>query len=70
MSNWQRLVWNQREALLAGLGVTVEACAMAFAFAVVFAAAWLALGLQSSGYLAETFRGGIEVVPRGHREAA
>jgi polar amino acid transport system permease protein len=35
-----------------------------------FAAAWLALGLQSSGYLAETFRGGIEALPRGHREAA
>ena len=35
-----------------------------------FTAAWLALGLQSSGYLAETFRGGIEAVPRGHREAA
>src|SRR5207244_7849087 len=28
------------------------------------------LGLQSSGYLAETFRTGIEGVPRGQREAA
>ena len=35
-----------------------------------FAAGWLALGLQSSGYLAETFRAGIEGVPRGQREAA
>jgi polar amino acid transport system permease protein len=115
-------VWNQRDALLAGLVVTVEVCAIAFVFAVIvglvlclvrmyvkplrpvaitlieffratpilvqllwvnyvwpslfgfpdsfFAAGWLALGLQSSGYLAETFRGGIEAVPRGHREAA
>ena len=35
-----------------------------------FAAGWLALGLQSSGYLAETFRTGIEGVARGQREAA
>ena len=35
-----------------------------------FTAGWLALALQSSGYLAETFRAGIESVPRGHREAA
>lgn len=35
-----------------------------------FAAACVALSLQSSGYLAETFRGAIEAVPRGHREAA
>src|SRR6185503_20466426 len=35
-----------------------------------FNAGWLALGLQSSGYLAETFRAGIEAVPRGQREAA
>ena len=35
-----------------------------------FTAGWLALGLQSSGYLAETFRAGIEGVPRGQREAA
>jgi polar amino acid transport system permease protein len=35
-----------------------------------FAAGWAALALQSSGYLAETFRAGIEGVPRGHREAA
>jgi polar amino acid transport system permease protein len=122
MSNWERLVWNQRDALLAGLVVTVEVCAIAFVFAVAvglvlclvrmyvkplrpvaialieffratpilvqllwvtyvwpalfgfpdsfFAAGWLALGLQSSGYLAETFRGGIEAVPRGQREAA
>jgi polar amino acid transport system permease protein len=35
-----------------------------------FSAGWLALGLQSSGYLAETFRTGIEGVPRGQREAA
>ena len=34
-----------------------------------FTAGWVALGLQSSGYLAETFRAGIEAVPRGHREA-
>lgn len=35
-----------------------------------FTAAWIALALQSSGYLAETFRAGIEGVPRGHVEAA
>jgi polar amino acid transport system permease protein len=122
MGNWQRLVWNQRDALAAGLGVTVEVCLIAFALSVVgglalclvrmyvrplrplaivlieffratpilvqllwvnyvwppvfgwpdsfFAAAWTALALQSSGYLAETFRGGIEAVPKGQREAA
>ena len=36
----------------------------------IFAAAWTALALQSSGYLAETFRGGIEAIPKGQREAA
>lgn len=122
MGNWERLVWNQRDALLAGLQVTVEVCLIAFALAVVgglvlclvrmyvrplrplaillieffratpilvqllwvnyvwpplfgwpdsfFAAAWTALALQSSGYLAETFRGGIEAIPKGQREAA
>ena len=35
-----------------------------------FAAACVALALQSSGYLAETFRGAIEAIPRGHLEAA
>ena len=35
-----------------------------------FTAGWVALALQSSGYLAETFRAGIEAVPRGHSEAA
>ena len=122
MGNWERLVFNQRDALLAGLGVTVEVCAIAFLAAVIgglglclvriyvvplrwiavvlieffrdtpifvqlmwvsyvwpevfgfpgsfFTAGWLALALQSSGYLAETFRAGIEGVPRGHREAA
>ena len=35
-----------------------------------FAAGWAALALQSSGYLAETFRSGIEGVGRGQREAA
>lgn len=34
-----------------------------------FTAGWVALALQSSGYLAETFRAGIEAVPRGQREA-
>ena len=122
MSNWERLVWNQRDALMQGLLVTIEVCALAFALAIAgglvlcltrmyvrplrpvaavvieffratpilvqlmwvayvwpevfgwpasfFTAGWLALGLQSSGYLAETFRAGIEAVPRGHREAA
>ena len=122
MGNWERLVWNQRDALFAGLGVTVEVCAIAFLAAVIgglglclvriyvvplrwiavvlieffrdtpifvqlmwvsyvwpevfgfpgsfFTAGWLALALQSSGYLAETFRAGIEGVPRGQREAA
>lgn len=36
----------------------------------VFTAAWVALALQSSGYLAETFRAGIESVPHRHVEAA
>ncbi len=122
MGNWERLVWNQRDALLAGLAVTVEVCVIAFLAAIVgglilcltrmyvaplrpvavvlieffrdtpifvqlmwvayvwpelfgfpnsfFTAGWLALALQSSGYLAETFRAGIEAVPRGQREAA
>jgi len=122
MGNWERLVWNQRDALIAGFAVTVEVCIIAFAAAIVgglilclvrlyvaplrpiaivlieffrdtpifvqlmwvsyvwpelfgfpgsfFSAGWLALGLQSSGYLAETFRTGIEGVPRGQREAA
>lgn len=35
-----------------------------------FDAGWAALALQSSGYLAETFRAGIEGVPSGHRHAA
>lgn len=35
-----------------------------------FQAGWTALGLQSAGYLAETFRAGIEGVDRGHIEAA
>jgi polar amino acid transport system permease protein len=35
-----------------------------------FAAGWAALALQSSGYLAETFRAGIEGVSPGHVEAA
>jgi polar amino acid transport system permease protein len=122
MGNWQRLVWNQRDALLAGIVVTVEVCAIAFAIAVLvglllclvrmyvrplrpivivvieffratpilvqllwvnyvwpalfgwpdsfFAAAWVALAVQSSGYLAETFRGAIEAIPKGQREAA
>ncbi len=122
MGNWERLVWNQRDVLLAGFGVTVEICALAFIGAIVgglvlclvrlyiaplrpvaiflieffrdtpifvqlmwvayvwpelfgfpnsfFNAGWLALALQSSGYLAETFRAGIEAVPRGQRDAA
>jgi polar amino acid transport system permease protein len=121
MSNWERLVWNQRSLLLDGLAVTVEICLIAFAAAIVgglvlcllrlyvrplrpvavalieffratpifvqllwvnyvwpevfgwpttfFTAGWVALALQSSGYLAETFRAGIEAVPRGQREA-
>jgi len=35
-----------------------------------FAAGWTALALQSSGYLAETFRSGIEGISKGHVEAA
>ena len=35
-----------------------------------FNAGWVALALQSSGYLAETFRAGIEGIARGQREAA
>lgn len=122
MGNWERLVWNQRDVLLAGFAVTVEVCLIAFVAAIVgglvlclirlyvaplrpvaiflieffrdtpifvqlmwvayvwpevfgfpntfFNAGWLALALQSSGYLAETFRAGIEAVPRGQRDAA
>ncbi|HZQ60283.1 MAG TPA: amino acid ABC transporter permease [Casimicrobiaceae bacterium] len=122
MNNWHRLVWNQRDALLAGLEVTIEVCLISFVCAIVgglilclvrmyvrplrpvatvlieffratpivvqllwvayawpevfgwpntfFDAAWCALAVQSSGYLAETFRGGIEAIPRGQREAA
>src|ERR1700719_189299 len=122
MGNWERLVWNQRDAPLLGVAVTVEVCVIAFAVAILgglvlcvvrlyvaplrpvavvlieffrdtpifvqlmwvayvwpelfgfprsfFAAGWIALALQSSGYLAETFRAGIEGVPRGQREAA
>lgn len=122
MGNWERLVWNQRDALLAGLSVTVEVCLISFACAIVggmvlclirmyvrplrwvaiglieffratpilvqllwvnyvwpelfgwpngfFEAACVALAVQSSGYLAETFRGGIEAIPKGQREAA
>jgi polar amino acid transport system permease protein len=122
MGNWERLVWNQRDVLLAGFTVTLEICAIAFVAAVIgglalclirlyvaplrpiavvlieffrdtpifvqlmwvayvwpevfgfphsfFNAGWLALALQSSGYLAETFRAGIEAVPRGQRDAA
>ena len=110
MGNWERLVWNQRDALLSGLGVTLEICLLAFVGAIVgglllclvrlyvaplrplaillieffratpifvqlmwvnyvwpevlgwpntfFTAGWVALALQSSGYLAETFRTG------------
>jgi polar amino acid transport system permease protein len=122
MGNWERLVWNQRDVLLAGFAVTVEVCLIAFMAAIVgglalclirlyvaplrsiaivlteffrdtpifvqlmwvayvwpevfgfpntfFNAGWLALALQSSGYLAETFRAGIEAVPRGQHDAA
>ena len=35
-----------------------------------FTAGWVALALQSSGYIAETLRTGIQAVARGHREAA
>ena len=122
MNNWERLVWNQREAFLAGFQVTLQVCAVAFVCAILgglvlclvrvyvkplrpvaivlieffratpilvqllwvnyvwpelfgwpntfFSAACVALALQSSGYLAETFRGAIEAVHKGHREAA
>lgn len=35
-----------------------------------FAAACVALTVQSAGYLAETFRSAIEAIPKGHLEAA
>ena len=35
MSNWERLVWNQQDALLSGLSVTLEICFLAFAGAIV-----------------------------------
>lgn len=122
MGNWQRLVWEQRQAFLAGFEVTLQVCIVAFACAVAgglllallrlyvrpvraptvflieffratpilvqllwvnyvwpevfgwpntfFAAACVALALQSSGYLAETFRGAIEAIPAGQLEAS
>jgi polar amino acid transport system permease protein len=122
MGNWERLVWNQRDALLSGLAVTVEVCLISFVCAIAgglvlclvrmyvrplrpvaiglieffratpilvqllwvnyvwpelfgwpngfFTAACVALALQSSGYLAETFRGAIEAIPKGQLEAA
>ena len=122
MNNWERLVWNQREAFLAGFQTTLEICAISFFWAAVggltlclvrmyvrplrpvavllieffratpilvqllwvnyvwpelfgwpntfFGAACVALAVQSAGYLAETFRGAIEAIPRGHLEAA
>jgi ABC-type amino acid transport system permease subunit len=121
VNNWERLVWNQREALLAGLQVTLEVCLISFAAAIVVGMALClvrmyvkplrapaivlieffratrsscsscgsttcgrsssagpirssrrlhGLAVQSSGYLAETFRAGIEAIPKGHREAA
>ncbi|HTM77272.1 MAG TPA: ABC transporter permease subunit, partial [Devosia sp.] len=122
MNNWERFVWNQREALLEGLRVTVEISSIAFVCAVVlglslcllrlyvpllrpiatllieffravpilvqlmwvayvwpelfgwpkdfYTAAWVALAVQSSGYLAETFRSEIRAIAPGHREAA
>jgi polar amino acid transport system permease protein len=122
MGNWERLVWNQRDALLSGLAVTVEVCVISFVCAIAgglvlclvrmyvrplrpvaiglieffratpilvqllwvnyvwpelfgwpngfFTAACVALALQSSGYLAETFRGAIEAIPKGQLEAA
>lgn len=122
MGNWQRLVWDQREAFIAGFEVTLRVCAVSFVCALLgglalallrlharplrpvavvlieffratpvlvqllwvnyvwpeifgwpntfFSAACVALALQSSGYLAETFRGAIEAVPRGQLEAA
>ena len=122
MGNWERLVWNQREVLWAGLQTTLQVCAVSFFWAILgglllclirvyvrplrplaillieffratpilvqllwvnyvwpelfgwpnsfFGAACVALALQSSGYLAETFRGAIEAIPKGHLEAA
>ena len=35
MGNWERLVWNQRDALMAGFAVTVEVCVIAFLAAIV-----------------------------------
>jgi polar amino acid transport system permease protein len=35
-----------------------------------FSAGWMALALQSSGYLAETFRSGIQSVAQGHVDSA
>lgn len=122
MGNWERMVWNQRDALLQGFLVTIEICVIAFVAAIVaglalalvrlyfrplrwvaivwieycratpilvqlmwvayawpelfgwpysfYTAAWVALALQSSGYLAETFRTGIESIGKGQLEAA
>jgi polar amino acid transport system permease protein len=35
MGNWERLVWNQRDALLSGLAVTVELCVISFVCAIL-----------------------------------
>jgi polar amino acid transport system permease protein len=122
MGNWERLVWNQRDVLWAGLQTTLQVCSVSFLWAIAgglllclirvyvrplrplaillieffratpilvqllwvnyvwpelvgwpnsfFGVACVALALQSSGYLAETFRGAIEAIPKGHLEGA
>ena len=35
MSNWQRLVWDQRDAFAEGFQVTLEVCAVSFVFALL-----------------------------------
>ena len=44
MGNWERLVWNQRDVLLAGFAVTVEVCAIAFVVAIVGGLGMIAIG--------------------------
>src|SRR5438270_854004 len=68
---YQVIVTIQHE--MRALPLSTGAAFVFFAFLMpvsFFPAAWFAFALQSTEYLAETFRGGIEAIPRGQREAA
>ena len=60
MTNWDRLVWNQRDALLAGLQVTIEICAISFVCAIVGGLVIGASEKLAEVYLGPFVGGGIE----------